>query len=181
MLAAAVSTYINRFAVLPGSRAVVFTNNDGGYQSALDLADAGAKLVVVVDPRPGTDGTLPALVAGRGIRVLFGTVVTRAHGRGRVAGVSVAPLTGDFVGRASRLECDLVAVSGGWSPVVHLHSQSGGRPVWDEVRACFVPGKSLQPECSVGAGRRCGDRRGDPDDRGHRVRVEGRHQSRSAR
>ena len=49
------------------------------------------------------------------------------------------------------MACDLVAVSGGWSPVVHLHSQAGGRPVWDGVKACFVPGKSLLAECSVGA------------------------------
>ena len=35
MLAGAVRAYVNRFAVLPGKRIVVFTNNDSAYQTAL--------------------------------------------------------------------------------------------------------------------------------------------------
>ena len=56
MLASAVSAYIHRYGVLPGRDAVLFTNNDRAYQAAIDLADCGAR-VVVVDAR--VDGILP--------------------------------------------------------------------------------------------------------------------------
>ena len=67
MLASAVSTYLHRYAVLPGRNAVVFTNNDDGYQCALDLKAAGAQ-VTVIDPRAGqSKGTLPALARRHGV------------------------------------------------------------------------------------------------------------------
>src|SRR5690606_8734659 len=58
---------------------------------------------------------------------------------------------GGVKGASRRIECDLLAMSGGWSPVVHLHAQSGARPRFDEACACFVPGPSIQAERSVGA------------------------------
>ena len=64
MLASAVSSYINRYAVLPGRRAVLFTNNDSGYRTALDLADAGAEVRAVIDLRPNPQGDLPAPACG---------------------------------------------------------------------------------------------------------------------
>ncbi len=35
---------------------------------------------------------------------------------------------------------------------MHLHSQSGGKVVWDGVKTCFVPGQSVQAERSAGSG-----------------------------
>ena len=51
MLASAARTYVNRYAVRPGSRAVVFTNNDSAYATARDLAGAGVEVAAVVDVR----------------------------------------------------------------------------------------------------------------------------------
>ena len=77
------------------------------------------------------------------------------RGTRRVRGVEVMSLTsseGDQVrGPVRSITCDLVAVSGGWSPVVHLHSQSGGRVRWDEEKACIVPDRAVQSERTVGA------------------------------
>jgi sarcosine oxidase subunit alpha len=154
MLAASVSSYINRYAVLPGSRAVLFTNNDGAYQTALDLSDAGVAVAAVVDVRPQTNGTLPSQVRAKGIEIFAGSVVVNVKGRRRVQGVQIMALAtgGETVhGSGRSLPCDLLAVSGGWSPAVHLHAQSGGKPYFDETKACFVPGRSVQPERSVGA------------------------------
>ena len=53
MLASGAQSYANRFAALPGRRAVMFTNNDTAYQGALDLTDAGVIVAAVVDLRPG--------------------------------------------------------------------------------------------------------------------------------
>lgn len=151
MLASAVSAYIHRYGVLPGRDAVLFTNNDRAYQAAIDLADCGAR-VVVVDARAPVDGILPDAARRLGVTVMAGAVVMAAHGKRRVASVDVhAYAKGQSGGRVATLPCDLLAMSGGLSPVLHLHAQSGGKPQWLERKACFVPGKSVQAEASVGA------------------------------
>src|SRR5579863_5610487 len=151
MLASAVSTYVHRFGVLPGREAVVFTNNDDGYQCALDLKACGAK-VSVVDPRPQGNGTLPNAARRQGVKVLNGAVVTEARGKLRVASAEVASFANGKVGaKQAALPCDLLAMSGGWSPVLHLFAQSGGKAHWHDDKACFVPGKAMQAETSIGA------------------------------
>ncbi|MDR5857063.1 sarcosine oxidase subunit alpha family protein [Caballeronia sp. LZ062] len=152
MLASAVSTYLHRYAVLPGRNAVVFANNDDAYQCALDLKAAGAQ-VTVVDPRPAeSKGTLPAAARRYGVRVMNNAVVTAAHGKLRVSSVEVASYANGKVGaKQADVPCDLVAMSGGWSPVLHLFAQSGGKAHWHDEKACFVPGKAMQAETSVGA------------------------------
>ncbi|MEW6339874.1 MAG: sarcosine oxidase subunit alpha family protein [Pseudomonadota bacterium] len=151
MLASAVSTYIHRYGVLPGREAVVFTNNDDGYQCALDLKTCGAK-VTVVDPRAQGNGALPAAARRHGVKILNNAVVTAAHGKLRVASVEVAAYAnGKVGGKQPDLACDLLAMSGGWSPVLHLFAQSGGKAHWNDEKVCFVPGKAVQPEVSVGS------------------------------
>jgi sarcosine oxidase subunit alpha len=152
MLASAVSTYLHRYAVLPGRDAIVFTNSDDGYQCALDLKAAGAQ-VTVIDPRAGeSKGALPALARRSGVKVVNGAVVTAAHGKLRVASVDVASYANGQPGaKQGELSCDLLAMSGGWSPVLHLFAQSGGKAHWHDEKACFVPGKAMQAETSVGA------------------------------
>jgi sarcosine oxidase subunit alpha len=152
MLAAAVSAYVNRYAVKPGTTAVVFTNNDSAYQTALDLLDAGVKVIAVVDPRPGARGALAAAVHASSVKILASAVVTNVRGSNRVEAVEVMGLNGESVrGSKQTVRCHLLAVSGGWSPVVHLFAQSGGKAAWDDARASFVPGTSVQAERSVGA------------------------------
>jgi sarcosine oxidase subunit alpha len=154
MLASAVSTYVNRYAIAPGSRTVVFTNSDSAYQTALDLADAGIDVAAVVDVRLEPNGDLPAQVRQKGIEVIGGHVIVGVGGRKRVNGVRIMRLdaTGDGVQGATRkIACDMVAVSGGWSPTVNLHCQSGGKATYDPDKACFVPGEPVQAERSAGS------------------------------
>lgn len=156
MLASAVSTYVNRYAVMPGWRPVIFTNNDGAYEAALELAEAGASVGAVVDVRPESLGDLPALVRQKGIEVIGGHAIVDVHGTKRVESVEIMGLdgSGDRVeGRVREIGCDLLAVSGGWNPSVHLHCQSGGKAGFDEEKACFVPGESVQAERSAGSCR----------------------------
>ncbi len=130
---------------------MVFTNNDSGYQCALDLKAAGAQ-VSVVDPRPAdATGALQAQAKRHGVKVLNESVVTVARGKLRVASVEVAAWSNGQVGaKQADLPCDLLAMSGGWSPVLHLFAQSGGKAHWHEEKLCFVPGKAMQAESSVG-------------------------------
>lgn len=154
MTASAVSTYINRYAVCPSDSAVVFTNNDSAYQAALDLDRAGAK-VVIVDSRADGAAALGAAAREAGIPILLGHVVCNVVGRRDVSGVQVAIWNGDIsecVTPTINIDCDLLAMSGGWSPAVHLHSHSGSKNSWDSEKQCFVPGESVQPSFVAGAG-----------------------------
>lgn len=154
LLASAVSGYVNRYAVHPGRRAVVFTNNDSAYTTALDLRAAGVAIAAVVDARAAVRSPAIEAVRAAGIEVLAGSVVVRAHGGRRVTAVTVAGLDAEgraLAGAARRIDCDLVAMSGGWSPTVHLQAQSGAPPRWDEARVCFVPGAARQAQVAAGA------------------------------
>ncbi len=152
MLAGAVSTYIRRYAVLPGHNAVVFTNNEAGYDAALALKSAGAS-VQVVDARAQPTGSLSQKAKAQGISVLAGHVVIEARGGQRVSGVVVQAIDGQdqLSGTTRELACDLVALSGGVSPVIHLQCQAGSKAAWSDAQAAFLPGAPAQSEISAGA------------------------------
>jgi sarcosine oxidase subunit alpha len=154
MLASAVSAFVNRYGVQPGTRAVVFTNNDSAYRTALRLVSAGIDVAAVVDARRDPRGPLPERARKTGIEVIANAVVVDVRGTWRVSAVDVMALDANgtaVTGTVRTLPCDLVAMSGGWNPVVHLHAQSGGKAQYDGARACFIPGASVQAERSVGA------------------------------
>jgi len=151
MLAGAVRTYLNRYAVSPGSRVVVSTTNDSAYDTAEDLLAAGAEVVAVLDAREDLSLRAEAL-AKRGVRVVTGSTVQGTTGQPRVTGVLLGTLDArDQATSWETLPCDLVAVSGGWSPVVHLHSQRQGRLRWDDALAAFVPDGAVRDQQVVGS------------------------------
>ena len=154
MLASGVSEYLNRYAVVSGSRAVVFTNNDSAYQTAFDLLEAGVSVEAMIDVRG--PGERSDRAREQGLEVVHQHVVVDTWGSKRIQGVEIMSLNedGSSVGGKARLvDCDLLAVSGGWSPTVQLHAQAQGRPQYDERKACFIVGDSVQAERSVGACR----------------------------
>ncbi len=159
MLAGAARTYINRYGVKPGRRAVIATNNNDAYRSAIDLHRAGVIVVAVVDSRPHPDAPLATELENLSIRLITGSTVGAAEGRQHVTSAKIVKTRGDTL-EPERIDCDLIACSGGWNPNVHLHSQSGARPVYDETITSFVPGESRQAEVSVGAARGCFSLRG---------------------
>ena len=148
MLASAALAYVRRYGAHPGSRAVVVTNNNSTYRTVLDLVEAGIEVPVLADVRARAPESLVAELAACGVEVLRAHGVVGVDGRRTVRGAYVAPR--ERSGERRRVACDLVLCSGGWSPRVHLHSQSGARPVYDEANACFVPGDSVQAESSAG-------------------------------
>ena len=156
MLADAARTYINRYGVKAGARALVFTNNDGAYAAALHLADAGVGMAGIVDLRPNPGGGLPSRARARGIEIIGGHAIVGIEGVKGVKSAEVMALdaTGEgVVGAPRRIACDHILVSGGWNPAVHLFSQSGGKLDFDQALGCFVPGRSVQAERSAGACR----------------------------
>jgi sarcosine oxidase, subunit alpha len=155
MLAAAVRSYLNRYAVAPGSRAVVSTTNDSAYDTVADLHAAGVGIAAVVDARPGLSHRAAEAAVATGVRILKGSTVVGTVGGNRLTGVTVQALDdrGHLTGGPESFDCDLLAVSGGWSPVVHLHSQRQGRLRWDEDLVAFVPDGTVRDQHVAGAAR----------------------------
>jgi sarcosine oxidase subunit alpha len=154
MLASAVSQCIERYAVCPGQRAVIFTNNDSAYHTAITLHHAGAAVAAIVDSRAGGAGAVHAEVERLGIVVFKGHIVCDVSGKSVLQEVAIAAWSGDpakTVEVSIRIACDLLAMSGGWSPAVHLHSQSGGKNRWNDELQGFVPDVAMQATRSVGA------------------------------
>jgi sarcosine oxidase, subunit alpha len=130
MLASAVETYVNRYAVTPGRRAVLFTNNDDAYGAAQALAAAGVTVAAIVDLRAEPSAAVP------GVRLYSGHAVVATSGRRALRGVTIRPLAG---GASVEIGCDLLATSGGWNPAVHLFAHAQGRLRYDDAIAAFVP------------------------------------------
>ncbi len=144
MLASAVRDYVVNWAVSPGDRTVVVTNNDDAYRTAIALAEAGLEVAAIIDARAVADGPLPMRARALGLRVETGRGIAMVKGARRVTGVEMCLQAGE--GSAStHISCEAVAMSGGWSPVVHLWSHCGGKLLWDEAGAFFRPDASRPP------------------------------------
>ncbi|MBC6443512.1 MAG: sarcosine oxidase subunit alpha family protein [Rhodobacteraceae bacterium] len=152
MLASAVRDYAVNYGVGVGKRVVVATNNDDAYRTALLLKDAKVEVPCIIDARPDPKGTLPEKARAAGIRILAGKAVSTAYGSKRLTSVGVCAQDSD--GRkTAEFECDALAMSGGWSPVVHLWSHCGGKLTWDADRAMFRPDHDdLPPSGADGIG-----------------------------
>ncbi len=151
MLASAMRDYAVNWGVAAGRQVVIATNNDDAYRTALALFGAGVGVKAVVDARPRADGPLPERARALGIRVLTGTAIRTAKGGNRVEKVELCPQDSDGSAATETLICDAVAMSGGWSPAVHLWSQPGGKLFWDEACAMFRPDPARPPVNHDGA------------------------------
>lgn len=151
MLAASVRTYLNRYALRCGFDTVIFTNNNSAYATAFDLARSNTTVLAIIDVRDSIDPALQAEAEELNIFIFSGHAILSVSGTGAANMVEIAPL--DDPGNSRRIVCDLVAHSGGWNPLVHLHSQSGAKPVYDAFQACFIPGAAVQAEQTIGAAR----------------------------
>ncbi|UWR32383.1 sarcosine oxidase subunit alpha family protein [Sulfitobacter sp. W027] len=152
MLASAMRDYVANFGVSPGDRTVLVTNNDNAYLTAIALKQAGLEVPAVLDARVlPQDSELVAQAKALGIRVVMGQGVSSVLGGKRVTGVAVCSQAGEG-SVLEEIACDAVAMSGGWSPVVHLWSHCGGKLTWDTTHACFRPDQDHPPTGADGHG-----------------------------
>ncbi|MBS0577740.1 MAG: sarcosine oxidase subunit alpha family protein [Proteobacteria bacterium] len=147
MLAGAVRCYLHRYAVLLGERIVVATTDDAAWQAATELAAAGAH-VTLLDERAEVGGELLRRAAASAATVVLGAQVRAARGRRGVRGVRfVSPQYPS----GHELPCDLLCMSGGWSPVLHLTSHTGIKPAYRADLDAFVPGGYAAGHFGAGA------------------------------
>ncbi|WP_249138386.1 sarcosine oxidase subunit alpha family protein [Phenylobacterium montanum] len=154
MLAEAARTYLRRYGVLPGRRVVIATGHDGAYRAALDLHRAGVEIAAIADVRPDPSGPLVDAARAAKLPIRAGCAITGTYGTKRVSGARLSKITGaGQVGAAETVACDAVLMSGGFTPSVHLFSQSRGKLTWDENLQAYLPGQSAEAERSAGACR----------------------------
>ncbi len=142
MLSQAVRDYVRRFKVVPGRRTVIATNNDDAYRTAQALREAGADVVAILDSRPAPAGQTLA-----GDLPLFNNAQPVAAKGGKRG---VRSMTAQIGASKQTFNADLIAMSGGFTPVAHLHMQAGGTLDWNEEAQAFVPAASRQNVTSVG-------------------------------
>ncbi len=144
MLAAAIRDYVVNYAVSPGDRTVIVTNNDDAYRTAIALHHAGLMVPCIVDARPTATGALPEQARALGIPVKTGTAIAKVKGGKRVTGVALCQQAGEG-SVTEEIACDAVGMSGGWSPVVHLWSHCGGKLNWEDQGQFFRPDPARAP------------------------------------
>ena len=144
MLASAVRDYVVNFGVSVGDRTVVVTNNDDAYRTAIVLKKAGLDVPAIIDARTEVEGTLIDEARALGIRIELGKGIAKVSGGKRVTGVALCNQAGEGA-VIEDIACDCVAMSGGWSPVVHLWSHCGGKLNWDADQVMFRPDPERAP------------------------------------
>jgi sarcosine oxidase subunit alpha len=155
LMAGAAASYLNRYGVLVGRRVAIVTAHDAAYRTALELHAAGAQIAGIADVRPAATGELPKAARTAGLAVHAGVTVTGTRGNLRVSEISLAQSVDGRVvpGGTQRIACDAVLMCGGYTPAVHLHSQTRGKLVWDAALQAFLPGESYERVRSAGACR----------------------------
>ncbi|MEL6571441.1 MAG: sarcosine oxidase subunit alpha family protein [Pseudomonadota bacterium] len=144
VLASAARDYLALYGVSTGRRTVVVTNNDDAYRTALALYAAGLSVPCIVDARPDPDGPLVRAARTAGLRIVTGAGIAKVKGLRDVVGVSLCDIGGKGA-VTEEIPCECVAMSGGWSPVVHLWSHCGGKLIWDAEAVMFRPDAAKGP------------------------------------
>ena len=151
MLAGSVRDYIVDFGTSCGDIMVLATNNDDAYRTAIAQCEVGLKVAIILDARSNVTGELPNKARSMGIRVETGMAISKVKGSKSVSGVSICLQAGEGI-PIEEIKCDVVAMSGGWSPIVHLWSHCGGKLNWDNDNAMFRPDADRPPLGADGSG-----------------------------
>lgn len=141
LTAAAGQTYLNRYGVAVGREVVVLTHNDGAYDVACDLAEAGSRVTIVDTRLRGAASWRLHAAKQAKVKVLTGYGIADVQGKNKVTGVKLVkldPHSLEVIGSGPTLSADCVLSSGGLTATVHLFCHNGGRPVWSEERLSFV-------------------------------------------
>ena len=151
-LSAAAKEYMKVYGVLIGKKPIIFTNNDSGYETAIEFKKNGVN-PIVLDTRVDQNSELINEAKDLDIKIKFSYAVIVAHGYKKVKSATIGKLDKDKIDfeNTEQIDCDSICVSGFWTPTVHLASQSGNKLKFNDTIDAFVPDKSKQNEHSLGA------------------------------
>jgi len=154
MLSNSARKYLNKFGVSVGKNLVFFTNNDSAYETAIDYFQRGVNIQAIVDVRSETNGHFPKKAKELGITILNGYEISNTTGRLRVKEVKLKKLSSNYRDENNSsitIKCDTICVSGGWTPTVHLFTQSKGKLKYRNFDGSFIPEEAFQNTLCVGS------------------------------
>ena len=154
LLSSAIKKYADFYGVKSGEEIVLFTNNDTAYETALSLSNKGIKVKAIVDIRDANENGLIKSIKDLNIKIYNNHTVVDTKGHKRINKVSIMELTKDgtsVVGNKIDINCDCLGMAGGWTPAVHLFTQSGGKLKFRDSDNIFVPNLYSSDQISVGA------------------------------
>ena len=155
MLASAVKKYADYYGVVCGRKNIFFTNNDTAYESAISLINQGINVEAIIDIREKSESTIVKEAENLGIKIYWSNTVVDTHGYKRLKQISIMELSKDGQSFASSkkivLDCDCLGMSGGWTPAVHLFTQSGGKLKFREEDHVFIPDRYPSKQISIGS------------------------------
>ncbi len=154
LLSSAIKKYADLFGVSCGEKNIFFTNNDSAYETAISLIQKGINVKAIIDNREEIESKLIYEVEKNNVEVYKGYTVTNTFGYRRINKISIMQLSKDgqkVIGSKKELSCDCLGISGGWTPAVHLFTQSGGKLKFREEDQVFIPNTYSSDQLSVGA------------------------------
>ena len=154
LLSSAIKRYIDFFGVACGEKNILFTNNDSAYETAISLIQKGINVEAIIDNREKVDSKLVYEVEKNNVKIFKGYTITNTFGYKRISRISLMQLSKDgqkVVGSKIDLSCDCLGMSGGWTPAVHLFTQSGGKLKFREEDQVFIPNIYPSDQISVGS------------------------------
>ncbi len=160
ILSSSIKKYIDYYGVKTGKNISLFTNNDSAYETAISLNKSGVKVKVIIDIRENSNSILSEKIEKTGIKILRGYTITNTNGYKRVNSIEVMKLSkdgGSIVGNKITYKCDCLGISGGWTPMVHLFTQSGGKLKFRNNDNVFIPDENKTPSEQISVGSSNGD------------------------
>ena len=154
LLSSAIKKYVDFYGVKSGEKIVLFTNNDTAYETALSLNDKGIKVEAIIDIRNENDSELIKSVKNLNIKIFNNHTIVDTEGYKRINKVSIMELSKDgtsVVGKKIDIDCDCLGMSGGWTPAVHLFTQSGGKLKFRNSDNVFIPNIYNSDQVCIGA------------------------------
>ena len=154
LLSSAIKKYADLFGVACGNKNILLTNNDSAYETAISLIQKGIKVEAIIDNREQIDSKLLYDVEKNNIKIFKGFTIVDTSGYKRINKISIMRLSKDgqkVIGSKINLSCDCLGISGGWTPAVHLFTQSGGKLTFREEDQVFIPNTYPSTQLSIGA------------------------------
>ena len=154
LLSSAIDKYANFFGVACGQKNILFTNNDSAYETAISLNNKGINIEAIIDNREDIDSQLIKEIEKNKIKIYKGYTIIDTSGYKRVNNVSIMQLSKDgqkVIGPKIEIKCDCLGISGGWTPAVHLFTQSGGKLKFRSEDQVFIPDKFPSDQISLGS------------------------------
>jgi sarcosine oxidase subunit alpha len=154
MLANSASKFLNYYGIKLANEVVLFTNNDSAYQTAIDFFEKGIKVKAIIDIRSYEESDIIKKTESLGIKIYYNHAVTNTSGRLKIKSITINKIDDSIkkiIGPSSKIKCDLLCISGGWTPTVHLFTQSKGKLIYRDYDGAFIPYQAFQDTISVGS------------------------------